>query len=475
MFSLIKNELFKIFHKKSTFIIMIIMTLFIILITSIYRFVDLDHFISYAEPKENAVNYINNYNPKIDVLEDYVYYLALNDTYEHVGDFNADSWQYKKMFNDYNNNAYNYYASIHIYKNEDKSYLDEMNSILNNLNSGNWRYFVEKDRKNVEEQLNNYKSTDNSTLGKKEKLENDKQIYSLEEQLKLIDYRLNNNISYEEEYLNEAFDRAYYTTYEVASYKYNNDADEVDYNESLATHYINKYILDNKVDINNGKTLRAVLIDFFEEYFFLILVFIVMISGAIVSEEFNKGTIKSLLILPYKREKILLSKYITILLMTLFGLAFMLIMQILVGGILFGFDSLSIPYVTYNISTMTIEVVNIFKYLLLTTIAYLPKLILLGTLAFALSTILNNTAFAITITLFGSFSESIINALAQTFDIKFLNYFVTTNWNFQELLFGGLSRFKLSLVQNIIVCLVYFGIMIIVSFIVFKKKDIKNI
>ena len=474
MLNLIKNELFKIFHKKSTYIVMLIMTAFIILITSIYRFMDLNYFYyEYAEPKENAEMFLNNYNPATDVLEDYVYYLALNDTYEHANGFDKDSWQYKKMFNEYQNNAYNYYASIHLYKAEDKIYLKEMNNILNNLNTSNWRYFVEKDQKNIQEQLEYYKSIDSSTLAKQEKVEYDKQVYTLEEQLKLIDYRLKENISYDEEYLNEAFNQAYYSVNDVANYKYNSDKDES--KEYLSTYYTNKYILENKVDINNGKTLRAILINFFDEYFFLILVFVVMISGAIVSDEFNKGTIKSLLILPYKRSKILLSKFITILLMTLFGVVFMMLMQIIVGGILFSFESLSIPFVTFNTSTMAIEIVSIFKYMVLTTTSYLPKLILLGTLAFALSTIISSTAFAITITLFGAFSESIINALAKAYDIKFLNYFVTTNWNFNEFLFGGTSRFDLSLTHSIVICLIYFMIMLVVSFIVFKKKDIKNI
>ena len=476
MLNLVKNELYKIFHKKSTYIVMIIMTLFIALISSIYRFMDLDYFYyNYAEPKEVALDFIKNYNPAVDHVEDYVYYLTINDIYEHAQNFDESSWQYKKMFSDYQGSAYNYYSSIYIEKSENKTYLDEMNTILNSLNTANWRYFVESERKDVAIELEHYKSIDSSTLSIKEKNEYDKQVFTLEEQLRLLDYRLNENISYDEEYLNEAFDRTYYSVYDVANIKYGNDLDEENTADALTTYYTNKYILEEKQDINNGKTLRALLIEFFEEYFFLILVFIVMISGAIVSEEFNKGTIKSLLILPYKRSKILLAKYLTILMMSLLGILFMLFMQVLIGGILFGFDSLSIPFVTFNISTMNIEIVNMFKYLILTIVTTLPKLILLGTLAFSLGVIINSTAFAITITLFGAFGESIINALARAYKIKFLNYFVTTNWNFTEFLFGGKSRFDLSLTHSIIICLIYLVIMLVVSFIVFKKKDIKNI
>ena len=77
------------------------------------------------------------------------------------------------------------------------------------------------------------------------------------------------------------------------------------------------YILENKEDINNTSDLRFILTNFYSEYLFLILVFGVMIAGAIVSEEYSKGTIKSLLITPYKRSKILLSKFITVILLTI--------------------------------------------------------------------------------------------------------------------------------------------------------------
>lgn len=200
-----------------------------------------------------------------------------------------------------------------------------------------------------------------------------------------------------------------------------------------------------------------------------------MIAGAIVSDEFNKGTIKALLTLPYKRSTLLLAKYITTLIMVLLGIAFMILLEFIVGGIILGFGSLSIPFVTYSIAKGSLEVVEIFKYLLLNIIVNLPKLILLATLAFSISTILNSTAFSIAITFCGAIGSDIINSLAFNYKIKFLNYFVTTNWDFSYYLFGGKSVFGISLSQAVITCLVYLLIMLVVAFMVFRKKDIKNI
>ena len=200
-----------------------------------------------------------------------------------------------------------------------------------------------------------------------------------------------------------------------------------------------------------------------------------MIGGAIVSEEYNKGTIKSLLITPYKRSTILLSKFISVILLTILFIVIAYLMQTVIGGIFLGFGSLSNHVVEYNLATKSLEVMSVFKYILLYTIANLPQILLLVTLAFAVSTIIGNTALAIVITFAGVIGSSIINMFASMYKIKVLNYFVTTNWNFNYYLFGGTNPYGPSITQAIIVCLVYFLIMIITSFIVFNKKNIKNI
>ena len=52
-------------------------------------------------------------------------------------------------------------------------------------------------------------------------------------------------------------------------------------------------ILDNKVDIY-AMNLKNMLQDFFSQFGILIVVMVVMVAGSIVSEEFNKGTIKKI-------------------------------------------------------------------------------------------------------------------------------------------------------------------------------------
>ena len=202
----------------------------------------------------------------------------------------------------------------------------------------------------------------------------------------------------------------------------------------------------------------------------------IMIAGTIVSEEFNKGTIKLLLVKPYTRKQILLAKFITVLIMVAFSIFALIIMELIVGGIIFGFNSLSVPVLEYNFETSSLEIIPIFTYVGIKILTQLPIDILLATLAFAFSTIFTNGPLAIAIPLLGYMSADSINLLVTQFKIDFMRFFVSLNWDFSEYLYGNLPSMEgMTLGFSAIICLIYFLVMIIPTFIIFKKKNIKNI
>lgn len=471
---LVKNELYKILHKRSTKIFLVIALIFVILTNLIYRYSDdlLVFSTTYYEDYDMALSYVNDYeNSGIGDKELYNYYKSFIETYDLANNYDSNSWQYQKYMEDYWNLLQEYYRYLD--EELDASLIsNELEETKNNIENNNWQYFVNNDTNNINESINNIKNSLNSSLSNNEKINYEKELFILEEQLKLNEYRIENDVAFGNDYLNDAINAINNSLYSMAEYQYSND---VDYQDSVKSYYENWYILDNKVDTNNNQTLRSVFVNFFNEYSFLILVFGIMIAGGIVSDEFNKGTIKSLLIIPHKRSKILLAKYISVLIMLLFIIGIFIVSELLIGGILMGFGSLSIPVVVYNITDSCLEVLNIFGYLILQILANLPQIILLVTLAFACSVIVNSTAFSIVIPFCGIIASELINGFALVYDIKILNYFVTTNWDFTVYLFGGTSIYGNSLVHAIIVCLVYLLIMLVVTFIVFKKKDIKNI
>lgn len=481
MIKLIKNELFKILHKRSTLVFALIALLFLIITNIIYRNFDEVFNDTYYEDIDitEVNNYIDSYDPDVDSLDEYAYNLALLDVYNLSSDYTYDSWQYDAFMTYYLNTDTDYYIELHS-DNPDEELLDELSLSLFNMMQAiytdNWKYFAEGEKRELEATIESYANAlEGNNLSDNDIREYNKMRWIAREELELIDYRLEQDLAPGDDYLNEAITNISNNLYDMASYLYDEDIDVKYYDSVRKTHYENKYILEEKIDTNDSDTLRSVIMNFFTEYSFLIIVFIIMIAGAIVSDEFSKGTIKSLLIVPHDRSKILLSKYIAVMVSLVLFITFLFVAQLLVGGIILGFSSLNIPAVVYNLTDKNIEVLNIFSYFLFNLVANLPQIILLATLAFAVSVILNSTAAAITITFCGMIAADMINGIAYSYNIKLLNYFVTTNWDFTTYLFGGTSIYGVTLGHSILICLTYLVIMLVITFMVFKNKDIKNV
>ena len=481
MIKLIKNELFKILHKRSTLVFALIALLFLIITNIIYRNFDEVFNDTYYEDIDitEVNNYIDSYDPDVDSLDEYAYNLALLDVYNLSSDYTYDSWQYDAFMTYYLNTDTDYYIELHS-DNPDEELLDELSLSLFNMMQAiytdNWKYFAEGEKRELEATIDSYTTAlEGNNLSGNDIREYNKMRWIAREELELIDYRLEQDLASGDDYLNEAITNISNNLYDMASYLYDEDIDVKYYDSVRKTHYENKYILEEKIDTNDSDTLRSVIMNFFAEYSFLIIVFIIMIAGAIVSDEFSKGTIKSLLIVPHDRSKILLSKYIAVMISLVLFITFLFVAQLLVGGIILGFSSLNIPAVVYNLTDKNIEVLNIFSYFLFNLVANLPQIILLATLAFAVSVILNSTAAAITITFCGMIAADMINGIAYSYNIKLLNYFVTTNWDFTTYLFGGTSIYGVTLGHSILICLTYLVIMLVITFMVFKNKDIKNV
>lgn len=478
MIRLIRNEIFKLIHKTSTYVILIIALAFVILTNYLNATIANNTTVVYSEIDITSVNdFISNYNPEIDSLEEYAYNLALLDSYNLAEDYDAGSWQYEVFMDEYLELNTEYYKLMYGEKDEKK--LEEINAslldMLQKIYNDDWRAFATKEKEKIEKEIKLYDEALQTTTNSKDIIDININKNIASEKLALVEYRLEEDVSYGNDYLNQAIFNIENVLYNVAEYRYNLGADREDYEYELKTYYENKYILEEKMDTISSDNLRSGVVSFYNNYAFLIIVFVVMVAGSIVSEEFSKGTIKALLTVPHSRAKILTAKFITILLTIPFIVLLLLAFEFIVGGVIFGFSSLSIPVATYNIATNGVDVLNVFSYLLVNLLANLPELILLATLAFTCSILFNSTAFAITITFCGMIGSELINAFALNFDINFLDYFVTTNWNFSYFLFGGSSPFGLSMGHGLLVCFTYFVIMLVIAYAVFTNRDIKNV
>ncbi len=487
MSSLVKNELIKIFKKKTIYITMGVIFLLLIFMNCMFKYADNGNTINYYLYSENYVQSLKSeletLNPDkpsdvttyINILSD----IQLSEIMEQHKDAEWKLAIINERIAPYisEKNTYQYGAE----KNEEQVEIinQEIDELLTKLDENDWKYFAREDLAQAEQQIEELNRQKEQTEDTAVIKNIDSQIQTAKTEKEIAEYRLNKEIPYGNDYLNRAISNLQMANSNLANFENIDELtyqEKLEYNSYLEDQAESRYILDTGNDINNFDSLKGILQSFYSQFGIFLIVVVVMIAGTIVSEEFNKGTIKLLLVKPYTRNKILMSKAITTLIMIIFVIVVTLIMEILIGGVIFGFDSLSEPVVAYNFNTNTIQEMNIFANLGLQTLTQLPMIILLATLAFAISTIFSNSTLAITISLLGYMSSSIINQLAIGYDLQFLKYFVTMNWDLSMYLYGGLPYMEgMSMLLSILICVAYFLIMMIPTFIVFKKRNIKNI
>lgn len=485
--NLVKNELIKIFKKKTIYITMVVIFLLLIFMNCMFKYANSGSEYDYYLYNENYINSLRweleQLNPEktsdVTVYIDLLSEIQLSEMMEQHKDAEWKLAIINERIAPYitERNTYQYGAE----KNEAQvqEINQEIDALLAKLDENDWKYFAREDLAKAEQQIEELNSQKEQTEDKAV-LENiETELNNAQMEKEIAEIRLNKEIPYGSDYLNRAISNLQTANTNLANFKNVEELtyeQKLEYNSYLEDQAESRYILETGRDIHNTNSLKGILENFYAQFGIFLIVVVVMIAGTIVSEEFNKGTIKLLLVKPYTRNKILMAKAITTLIMIIFIIVVTLVMQILIGGIIFGFDSLSEPVVAYNFNTDTMEEMNIFANLGVQTLTQLPMIILLATLAFAISTLFSNSTLAITISLLGFMSASIINQLAIGYDLQFMKYFVTMNWDLSIYANGALPYMEgMNMTMSIIICVVYFLIMMIPTFIVFKKRNIKNI
>lgn len=483
MIRLIKNELTKVFHKKSIYIVLIVTLAFMILDIALTKILEstVDNWSPYSETNvafyKEQLSYLDKDDP--ETKEDYIALSTYIEVGELLSKYEEDSWQEYIIENQAEDIIYN--LKYNEGTEEYEMYKKEYDNFIQRLKSDDWKSFVTDELDEVNTYIAQTKALGGDTT-------------TTEYQKQILEWRLEKDISYGYDNSNSLLNEWLQAKNGVYSYEQEQKTRQLTHQEEYQLQQLTgiaevaEYAITNNENdnvslsyANNGYELstnaNSGLINVFENYSLFIIIAVVIIAGTIVSEEFHKGTIKLLLVRPYKRTKILLAKLITCLIVLAVVIVAVVLMQFVIGGIANGFSDYALTNTVYNFNTNSIENINIFKYLCLTTVAKLPFFILIMTLAFALSALFNNSPIAIALPLVGMMGAEIINQLAYAYEkAKFLMYFVTPNWDLSIYLFGKMPQFEpISLPFSIVVCIVYFAIMVIASLIVFKKRNIKNV
>ncbi|MCY0900899.1 MAG: ABC transporter permease [Firmicutes bacterium] len=201
----------------------------------------------------------------------------------------------------------------------------------------------------------------------------------------------------------------------------------------------------------------------------LLTVFVAIIAGDIVAGEFTGGTIKLLLTRAQTRSRILLSKYLAVLLFSIVLMAVTLGVSLLVGGGLFGFTGASAPYI-YMSATGHVAQMNMIAYLFANYGFNSISLLMTVTIAFMISTIFRSSSIAIALSIVSLFIGNTIVRVLSTYSWD--KYILFANTNLAQYFFNGPAISGMTLTFSVVVLAVYFIVMNGLSWYIFRKRDV---
>ena len=238
-----------------------------------------------------------------------------------------------------------------------------------------------------------------------------------------------------------------------------------------------QYAIDNNtnpIDTNAARFSIA----FMEQAIYMFLpLLIIMLAADMVSGESTNGTIKLLLTRVVPRWKILLSKFIALVMLELVVLAFTLLASIIVAGLFFGFGGWMEP-VTVGFKVIggkldSSSVINLPQWqniVLVYALAFFVSLVI-GCISFMVSVLVKSTATSIGIMMSTLVGGTFLSFFLSDWDI--IRYFFMVNLRLTDYLSGNVQPIDGINMSFSIIVLAVWGIgALSVSFIRFTKQDI---
>lgn len=193
---------------------------------------------------------------------------------------------------------------------------------------------------------------------------------------------------------------------------------------------------------------------------FLVFIFSVVIAADIVAGEFTWGTIKLLLIRPVGRSKVLLSKYIAVLLYMLGLLALLFVSSLAIGLILFGAAAPEgAPFTMsgvlkeygFRIVDLTINV----------------------TFAFMISTVFRSSTLAISLAFIIMFASGSVMTALIALKKEWGKYMLFANTDLGVYFGGRQPPFEgMTLGFSVTMLLLYYAVFLALAWTIFRKRDV---
>lgn len=331
----------------------------------------------------------------------------------------------------------------------------------------------------LNEQLENLKNSESSEV-------NDNLIKVYEKLIQLnitdeSDFRINEANSIIENYNQKEIP--------MTKHEYKDQKSKISYDDYLKLTSIKNKELDDSIakswyaiehNINyNKEGAKSAFNDSIQNNTVFLSIIIVIIAGGIVANEFQKGTIRLLVIRPNKRWKILLSKFLAIISIIIVLALITYIASFVTNGLLFGFKDYFIPDLAVKGASVA-EVSYILNSIIKLGILLIP-IVFVGLIAFALSAITKNTALSVGVSIFLLVGYSLIIMMMVLIempfiDLTFLPYLEYVQFTDPLSLVNSCYSYDIyyTFKQANIVLLIWAILIYALTNYIFIKRDIKN-
>jgi len=252
--------------------------------------------------------------------------------------------------------------------------------------------------------------------------------------------------------------------------KYKNDMSKADIDGINAQIKKNEYYMEH--DMSPGKLTQWEYMTDVTEILLFAGILTAIIASDIVASEFSGGTIKLLLIRPVSRTKILLAKYLTTLLFGTAMVALLLTTGYLLGGVLFGFGGMDLPYIYVSPEDQAIHQMTSLENVLISTGVQLIGILIIVTLAFMISAAMRSSALAISVALVSMFVGTGIVGFFLEIGHSWVKYIVFANMDLRMYIEGPIIVEGMTMGFSLIVIAVYYLVFHVFSWFFFAKRDV---
>jgi ABC-2 type transport system permease protein len=204
---------------------------------------------------------------------------------------------------------------------------------------------------------------------------------------------------------------------------------------------------------------------------------VMVVAADIVSSERSAGTVKLLLTRPVKRWKVLMSKYLALVLSVSVIVVLVGVLSYVISGIVFGYQCWTAPVITgfsaqgNELNTNAVQLIPQWQYLLMEFSLVWFVAIIVGTITFMLSVLIRNTPAGMGVMLAALISGAILSNIVSSWESA--KYLFMINLDLTGYLAGNAPPIEgMNLGFSLMVLTVWGLAALFVSFTVFIRQDI---